>query len=61
MIKTTYGEVIWNLSQDDKWREIVEKINRAGHRDIEHIEALERICRGKQDDLFCELNGRIFI
>ena len=32
MIKTTYGEVIWNLSQDDKWQEIVEKINRAGHR-----------------------------
>ena len=61
MIKTTYGEVIWNLSQDDKWREIVEKINCAGHRDIEHIEALETICRGKQDDLFCELNGRIFI
>ena len=61
IIKMTYGELMWNLSQDDKWRAIVEKINQAEHREIEHIEALGIICRGKQDDLFCEMNDRIII
>tara|TARA_A100001015_G_scaffold14870_1_gene17394 strand:+ start:17541 stop:18227 length:687 start_codon:yes stop_codon:yes gene_type:complete len=61
IIKTNYGKLLWDLSQDDKWLKIVEKINCATHRDIKYIEALENICRGKQDDLFSVLDQKIFI
>ena len=61
IIKTNYGKLLWDLSQHDKWLKIVEKINCATHRDIKYIEALENICKNKQDNLFFALNQKIFI